>query len=95
MGDSQLPALQVSELNSTISNCYSVQMTAMTGEQIDVPVTGTPGADYEIKMVLEATIFKDWVAAVEEDERLFVTAIHIESVDFFGPRVGPLLLRPC
>ena len=33
-------------------------------------------------------VFKDWVASIEADERLFVTAVHIQNVDMFGPRVG-------
>jgi ADP-sugar diphosphatase len=33
-------------------------------------------------------MFKDWVATVDRDPKLFVDDIHLQSVDMVGPRVG-------
>jgi ADP-sugar diphosphatase len=33
-------------------------------------------------------MFKDWVAAIDKDPKLFVDDIHLQSVDMFGSRVG-------
>jgi ADP-sugar diphosphatase len=33
-------------------------------------------------------VFKDWVEAIDKDEILFISAVEVQSVDMFGPRVG-------
>jgi ADP-sugar diphosphatase len=50
-----------------------------------VTVTAEPGID--IAVVTASKAFTDWVAAVDAD-RFVVSAVHIQSVDMFGPKVG-------
>ena len=61
----------------------TVDMKAPGGGRQNVPVTGA-----SVDLVLEAQIFKDWFNGVERDSQLFITSIHIQSVDMFGSRVG-------
>lgn len=37
---------------------------------------------------MATAVFKDWVASIDKDPRLFVEDIHVQSLDMFGPRVG-------
>lgn len=51
---------------------YSVEMTSLGGERCGVPVTAEVGIS--VDMVLEAQVFKDWVADIDKDPKLFVRA---------------------
>ncbi len=63
-----------------------VQMLGLSGEQIDVPVTGEPGID--LTKVVEAQVFQDWKKNIDADPKLFIEKVHVQSLDMFGPRVG-------
>ena len=63
-----------------------VEFHGPDGEKIDVEVSGDAGV--ELGSVLESRIFLDWIDACEDDPDLFITKIHIQSVDMFGKRVG-------
>ena len=63
-----------------------VEFHGPDGEKIDVEVSGDAGV--ELDSVLESRIFLDWIDACEDDPDLFITKIHIQSVDMFGKRVG-------
>ena len=61
-------------------------MDAVEGGRTNVPITAEPGIDLDV--VLKSQVFLEWVSEVEEDPRLFVKAIHVQSVDMFGSNVG-------
>ena len=54
---------------------------------MQVPVT-TELLNVDLQKVLDASVFKDWVEAIDKDEILFITAVEVQSLDMFGPRVG-------
>ena len=49
---------------------FSVEMLSVDGEKHSVPVAGEPGIN--IAVILEAQVFKDWVADIDNDPKLFV-----------------------
>eukprot|EP01050_Picozoa_sp_SAG11_P036338 SAG11_NODE_13777_length_640_cov_0.874307_1_plen_99_part_10 len=55
---------------------FSVDMTQPGGGARPVPVTGEPGVP--LQKVLDAQVFKDWVKEIEEDQKLFIAAIHVQ-----------------
>ena len=61
-------------------------MLSLDGTPHAVPVTAEPGL--ELNKVLEYSVFQDWVASIDQDSRLFIENIHVQSLDMFGPRVG-------
>jgi ADP-sugar diphosphatase len=63
-----------------------VEMLSLDGTPHAVPVTAEPGL--ELNKVLEYSVFQDWVASIDQDSRLFIENIHVQSLDMFGPRVG-------
>ena len=71
----------------------TVSMSTIGGGKRDVPVTvddiAMPGA----KAVLETPMFLEWAESCEKDPRLFISRVHLQSVDMFGPRVGFVKLR--
>jgi ADP-sugar diphosphatase len=70
---------------------YSVEMAQPGGTRKSVPVTGEPNVP--LHKVVETNIFKNWVKEVENDEKLFVAAVHVTDVDMFGPRIGFLKFK--
>ena len=68
-----------------------VQMQSLGGGMSGTPVTAEPGID--MVKVTESQVFKDWVASVDADPLLFIKAVHVQSLDMFGPRVGFIKFR--
>lgn len=64
----------------------TINMSKSGGGRKDVPVTAEIGVN--LPLVLESTVFKDWVKAVDKDPKLFIISVHIQGVDMFGPRIG-------
>ena len=62
-------------------------MNGLDGARTKVPLT-TEDLTVDLQKVLEADVFREWVASIDGDEKLFVTAIEVQSVDMFGPRIG-------
>ena len=65
----------------------TVEMNGLDGARTKVPLT-TEDLTVDLQKVLEADVFREWVASIDADEKLFVTAIEVQSVDMFGPRIG-------
>ena len=55
----------------------------------EATLTAEPGIDLE--KVVNATVFKDWMASV--DASFLVEKVHIQSVDMFGPHIGFIKFR--
>ena len=64
-------------------------MAQPRGREKDVQVSAEPGiGEALLEKVVSCNNFKNWVANVENDRKLFIGHIHIQDVDMFGPRVG-------
>jgi ADP-sugar diphosphatase len=64
----------------------AIEMVSREGGKATVPVTAEPGVD--LPAALNASSFRDWVADVDKDPKLFIRDIHVQSLDMFGPNVG-------
>lgn len=51
-------------------------------------VAYTAAEGVPLKDVMSAAIFQSWLAKVKQDERFELRAVHFQSLDRFGPRVG-------
>ena len=72
-------------LHRTLSIMASTEeVFARVGKCENVRITAAEGI--KLPNVLESTPFKDWAKSMDED--LIINNVHIQSVDYFGKRVG-------
>ena len=64
----------------------SIEMVSREGGKATVPVTAEPGVD--LPAALNASSFRDWVADVDKDPKLFIRDSLVQSLDMFGPNEG-------
>lgn len=66
-------------------------MYNISGGRSLVPITAEPGLDSDV--VNRSAVFKQWVSEIDKDKKLFISDIHIQSIDMFGTRVGFLKFK--
>jgi hypothetical protein len=87
-GRGEMPAVaEIAELVENAVKAYKVEMNGVDGTRTSVPLT-TEDVTIDLQKVLDAQVFKDWVANVDKDPLLFIAHIEVQSVDMFGPRIG-------